>query len=86
MPRDSDLSQLNSFDALVAQVSCWSLTCGPKPYKIVGYDTVITGLNPEHGRFSDPKAEILEAMAATQGSATTSKFTVVSLQFHVETP
>ena len=30
-------------------------TCLPKPYKIVGYDPLITGSKPEDGRFLDPQ-------------------------------
>ena len=28
-------------------------TCNPKPYKIVGYDSLIIGSNPENSRFLD---------------------------------
>ena len=30
-------------------------TCIPKPYKIVGYDLLIIGYNPQNGRSSDPQ-------------------------------
>ena len=42
-------------------------TCIPKPYKIVGYDPLITGFNPENGRFLDAQVGFISLKQVLQG-------------------
>ena len=35
------------------------ITCIPKPYKIVGYDPLIIGYNPQNSGFGDPQVRLM---------------------------